>query len=272
MTAHDAAEAVANARNYNRYDQGLCLQWVRGPCWEIGSLYGSAIEAWNASPDKHPGDRNPPFGAACFYEIGKWGHVVIRTDRIRSTDCTSSTYVNEADLDWPEKAWNARYLGWSGSLNGVDLPLDTGPGKETEPMPEYTRATAEGVRIKGGVWTPITWENVPTDSAGDTAQAGNPGVLLGGRRFVATLNVTAHTDGLGLVQTRIVEGAFTGSGGEWEALTLGEAHETATSGTETHHRDTIVDRCTKDPEGRRVRFQIRMPEGEYDAELSLLHW
>lgn len=62
MTARNPDEAVSNANSYTSYDTGMCLKWVRGPCWEIGSLYGSAIDAWNGARYKHPGDWNPPDG------------------------------------------------------------------------------------------------------------------------------------------------------------------------------------------------------------------
>jgi hypothetical protein len=34
-------------------------------------------------------------------------------------------------LDWPERAWGYRYLGWTGDINGVDLPL----GGKDDDMP-----------------------------------------------------------------------------------------------------------------------------------------
>jgi len=127
VTADSADEAVANGRAVDYYDVGMCQKYVRGPCWEVGSLYGSAIEAWNGAAEKHPGDRNPPKGAPVYYSGGQYGHAVISVGggRIRSTDCTSATHVNDADLSWPESAWGYRYLGWTGDINGVDLPIET---------------------------------------------------------------------------------------------------------------------------------------------------
>jgi hypothetical protein len=42
---------------------------------------------------------------------------------MRSTDCTSSGNVSDADLDWPVRSWGDVYLGWTEDLNGVRLPL-----------------------------------------------------------------------------------------------------------------------------------------------------
>lgn len=129
MTAKSGDEASKNGAAYTSYETGMCLKWVRGPCWEIGSLYGSAIEAWNGAREKHPGDRNPPVGAPCFYSGGTYGHAVIARPgdrRIRSTDAPSSHKVSDQDLAWPEWAWGYTYLGWTEDLNGVGLPLGAG--------------------------------------------------------------------------------------------------------------------------------------------------
>jgi len=124
MTADSGQDASDNAGQFHRYDSGMCLAWVRGEAWQIGSLYGSAIEAWNAARHKHKGDRSPPIGAPCFYSGGQYGHIVIwRGTKMRSTDCTSSGDVSDADLDWPVRAWGDKYLGWTEDLNGVQLPL-----------------------------------------------------------------------------------------------------------------------------------------------------
>lgn len=125
MTASSGEQAAANAGKVHSYDVGYCLSYVRGDCWRLGSLYGSAIEAWNAARHKHKGDRHPPIGAPCFYSGGTYGHIVIWRggSQMRSTDCTSSGDVSDADLDWPVRAWGDEYLGWTEDLNGVDLPL-----------------------------------------------------------------------------------------------------------------------------------------------------
>jgi hypothetical protein len=125
MTAANGQAAADNARKFTSYDTGMCLKFVRGEAWRIGSLYGSAIEAWNGARFKHKGDRHPPIGAPCFYSGGKYGHIVVWMggDKMRSTDCTSAYDVSNADIDWPVRAWGDTYLGWTEDLNGVRLPL-----------------------------------------------------------------------------------------------------------------------------------------------------
>jgi hypothetical protein len=128
MTAATAEDAVRNAKQTHSYAQGYCLMFVRDEAWKIGSLYGSAIEAWNGARHKHKGDRSPPLGAPCFYSGGRYGHIVIWVAKghMRSTDCTVPMDVSDADLDWPVRAWGDTYLGWTEDLNGVLLPLDGG--------------------------------------------------------------------------------------------------------------------------------------------------
>lgn len=181
MTADSPVEAMANADTYTSYDVGMCLKYVRGPCWEVGSFYASAIDAWNGSAKKHPGDRHPPAGAPLFYSGGTYGHVVIAKggDRMRSTDCTSSSRVSDADLDWPVDTWGDTYLGWTGDLNGVDLPLDV----EDDDMPysdwpsKDRKALADDVAE--AVWTELLKGQ---DTAPDGRHAGS--TLSGVRNLV----------------------------------------------------------------------------------------
>lgn len=119
--------AVANAHRVRAYPRGYCLRYVREQ-WEVAALYPSAIEAWQAARFKHPGDRNPPPGAPCFYAGGSYGHIVINCPGthlgIRSTDCFSSGHVSDTDIAWCERNWGYPYLGWTEDLNGVRVIPD----------------------------------------------------------------------------------------------------------------------------------------------------
>ena len=153
MVAASGEDARRNGDQYTTYDSGMCQQYVRGPCWEVGSLYGSAIEAWNGSTMKHTGDRTPPEGAPVYYSGGQYGHAVISQGggRIRSTDAPSGGKVSDQDLDWPEKNWGYKYLGWTGDINGVDLPI-TGDGDD-DVKPEDIEAIAKRVNQTLGDYT-----------------------------------------------------------------------------------------------------------------------
>jgi hypothetical protein len=141
VTARSPREAVENARSVSSYPPGMCQQYVRLICWQVPSLYGSAIEAWNGARDKHPGDRTPPLGAPLYYRGGKYGHAVIFVggDDMRSTDCRTRGRVSDEAISWVERNWGYVYLGWTGDLNGVELPLradNDSPEEEDEMTPK----------------------------------------------------------------------------------------------------------------------------------------
>jgi hypothetical protein len=188
----------------------MCQQYVRGPCWGVGSLYGSAIEAWNGSTQKHPGDRNPPDGAPCYYSGGSYGHAVLFTDKsdaMRSTDCQSTGRVSETDLGWPERAWGYKYLGWTGDINGVDLPLSSSSNSETgeDDMPKYDHASrASDVTIAANEWRTISWDNVTGDGGFDVGQSG---CEIGGRTYNAVLHATFDAPEGSTIRLRTIEWA-----------------------------------------------------------------
>src|SRR5215510_9409349 len=134
MVANSADESTNNAKRYTTCEQGYCLKYVR--TWlEIGSRDASAIAAWNNSEHKHPGDRNPPRGAPCFYRGGQYGHIVLSLNNrdsdnkqmIRSTDAPSSGHVSTQTIDWCTQTWGYEYLGWTEDLNGIWIPYLKAP-------------------------------------------------------------------------------------------------------------------------------------------------
>ena len=147
MTAQGPGEALQHAHAATSCSVGYCLKYVR-TWWEVNSLYGSAIDAWNGARDKHPGDRKPPDGAPLFYRGGKYGHIVIADpdhEGQRGTDCHSSGDVSDDDIGWPERAWGYEYLGWTGDLNGVTLPLGDEDEMTSEDWDKLRRIVAEEV-------------------------------------------------------------------------------------------------------------------------------
>ena len=124
-------EAARNARRYTTCSVGMCLRYVR--TWlEIGSYYGSAIEAWRGASGKHWGDRTPPRGVPVFYEGGTYGHIALSMGhgKVRSTDAPYSGRVSTVDLNWPEQHWGQKYLGWTETLNGVRIPFANKPKRK----------------------------------------------------------------------------------------------------------------------------------------------
>jgi hypothetical protein len=266
VVANNGADAVANARHVTSYEPGMCLKYVRGEAWEVGSLYGSAIEAWNGSTDKHPGDRNPPLGAPCFYDGGQYGHVVVFVGGdMRSTDCQTTGRVSETDLDWPSRTWGSayRYLGWCGDLNGVDLPLDN--STEGDDVPTYDHAsTKQTTNLKAGQWRAITWQAVT--GAGNFI-AGTEGLRIGGHRFSSVLHVVVDAPTGSTIRTRTVE--YDPNAGVVKETNPG-AEFIATSGSSS----TVHPQIGAAAEGRRVQFQVMCTDAAtlIDADAAVLSW
>lgn len=152
MVAESGKQARINGDGYTSGYSGMCQKFVRDPCWQVPSLYGSAIDAWNGATKKHPGDRTPPEGAPCYYRGGQYGHAVISQGggRIRSTDAPSGGQITDQELAWPERAWGYVYLGWTGDLNGIDLPIT---GEDDEVKDEDIEAIAKRVNQVLGDYT-----------------------------------------------------------------------------------------------------------------------
>lgn len=171
MVASSGDEAVHNARQIKSGYSGMCQKFTR-VSWEVGSLYGSAIDAWNGADEKHSGDRTPPVGAPCYYRGGSYGHAVVYVGngKIRSTDCPSAGQISEVDLNWPEVHWGYPYLGWTGDINEVDLPLN---GKDDDDMPLSDKDIQ---KIADAVWA----HNVPVyDKDAKDGEKRDAKVMLG---------------------------------------------------------------------------------------------
>lgn len=144
--------------------KGWCLRTCR-TAWGIPGKYPSAIEAWKAIPasKKNTVPGKAPIGAVHFFDIGKFGHIVIQSDTVGmvwGTDAPDKDKVGLVKLSWFSQHWHAKYLGWSTNFNGVDLPCHELPkrvlkdrilGVKTtvaikEPVSSYDHAAA----AKGG--------------------------------------------------------------------------------------------------------------------------
>jgi hypothetical protein len=275
MTASSPQQAVQNGHNAGSYDSGMCQKFVRDQCWRVGSLYGSAIEAWNGARFKHPGDRTPPAGAPVYYRGGNYGHAVIfcgpEHTGIRSTDCFSAYDVSDAQLSWPETAWGYEYLGWTEDINGVHVITgDTGGGggnQQEDDVPKHVAANSNPMNLNGD-WQLIDWEQV-YDNDGKVIAEGQPGFTFTGP-YTATLLVTVEEGGDGVVVTRPIEGHFDNDG-DWTIDETGRPKETRCSGKATYHGDTRVQQVAKD---RKLRFQVKGPQGSKATSVGIhiLYW
>lgn len=111
--------------------KGLCLKTCR-EAWGIGAKYPSAIVAWRNTPVSHrfTDPKKAPIGACHFYEGGKYGHIVIQSDkknRVWGTDLPTTDKVGLHTRNLPTRKWGYKYLGWTDWLNGQKLPLKDMP-------------------------------------------------------------------------------------------------------------------------------------------------
>lgn len=104
---------------------GYCLQFVR-QCFDVGSYYASAIDAWNGAKVKHPGDRNPPPAVPLYFKSPSvYDHVVFgggppANDIVTTFNADIRHYGGDA-IAGIERDFDAQYLGWAEDINGVTV-------------------------------------------------------------------------------------------------------------------------------------------------------
>lgn len=144
MRNREEAARAAEATNFNKPDtcQLQTRLWFDAP--SVGDLDGDgsadAEDGWKSEPvGKRHTDRNPPRGTPVSYLGGSNdnGHraISLGNGKIRSTDAPTRGRTSTVSLDWPEKQWGLKYVGWSETMDGLPIPL-----------PEYEpRTRGEGV-------------------------------------------------------------------------------------------------------------------------------
>lgn len=118
--ANTAEQTARNAVNDRSNTPGMCLQQSRQ--WAgISARYSDASTAWRNTNNRHPGDRNPPRGAAVYWTGGShgYGHIAISLGggKVRSTDAGGRGRVATVSLGWVERNWGLRYAGWAWDIN-----------------------------------------------------------------------------------------------------------------------------------------------------------
>lgn len=132
ITGKQAANRMKRWSELGRTNvKGLCLKTVR-EAWLFPAKYPSAIIAWRNTPKQHKFTdwRNAPVGALHFYEGGKYGHVVIQSDKknmVWGTDLTVTNKIGFHSRRLPVRLWKYKYLGWTNWLNGRELKVLTYP-------------------------------------------------------------------------------------------------------------------------------------------------
>jgi hypothetical protein len=123
---------------------GMCQAWTHDifEAPAVGDVDhdgdADAVDGWESEPvsARHPGDRHPPRGVPVAYSGGN-GHraVSIGGGKIRTTDGNGNGHVATRDLDWPEKTWGKKYLGWTETISGLKIPDGSAPKPDPKPAP-----------------------------------------------------------------------------------------------------------------------------------------
>lgn len=131
-----AIQAVAYMRDLAKQKaggvKGLCLKTCR-TAWGLPGGVPSAAAAWKSIPPshKHSDPTKAPVGAPHFWTgrrgaLAKYGHIALQAEHenfVWSTDAPVTDRVGLVDIEWFEKKWGAKYLGWTDMLQGQKLPL-----------------------------------------------------------------------------------------------------------------------------------------------------
>jgi hypothetical protein len=177
---------------------GLCLQFTR-QCFDVPSHYGSAIDAWNANPAQHPGDRHPPPAVPVwFWSSSPYRHVAFWDGSVCVT--TYNDDVRVYSLDDMEHIFGG-YMGWAPEINTVTIyapPPDPAPeddmtpaesnmlfhiGALLEQTPVRTAETVHNWQISRVPGAPTTFLQDQTDGVSNTYALVEDAAATGTRRW-----------------------------------------------------------------------------------------
>lgn len=112
-------------------DSGLCLQCTRQN-FDIPSYYISAIDAWHAADNRHPGDRNPPVGVSVWFDSSSiYGHVATAVgggDIVTTFNAEIRLFGSISQME----GTFGPYMGWANDVNEM---LTQPTGSTPTPIP-----------------------------------------------------------------------------------------------------------------------------------------
>lgn len=178
---------------------GYCLQFVR-ECFAVPAYYASAIDAWNAAPDKHPGDRFPPPAVPLYFATPSvYDHVTfcVSVDEVIST--FNADIRSFGGIGSIEANFDGTYLGWAESINTVTIytggnpppnPDDGNDDEKGKPMQHLMQIdpnvdgrwflVSYGAGIAQRVWNGIQLDFIRRDSTIDQVVGPQPPSVLDG--------------------------------------------------------------------------------------------
>lgn len=131
MPMIDGAAAAATMQSWRTNEPGLCLKYT----WDAYAAHGAtsdrtyptALSAWNASPQQHPGDWDPPLGVPVYLgtragsdSAAGAGDVFISLGGGRGvgTDWPGWGTIGEFSIQQRIAQTGRPYLGWTGDILG----------------------------------------------------------------------------------------------------------------------------------------------------------
>lgn len=120
-TGREAAKAFKEKKT-NKVNK--CL-WECQEIYPTNHWYPDAFGQWLNAKKRHSG-KDISIGAPVYYKGGAHGHVVLYVGNgmVRSTDAGGPGVMATVPLEWFERAWGYKYLGWSEDLGGLDIEFE----------------------------------------------------------------------------------------------------------------------------------------------------
>ena len=132
-TGQDAIDYARGRVGTQMPASGYCLQFVR-QCFDVGSYYGSAIDAWNGAEFKHPGDRNPPPAVPLyFYTPSQYDHVTFCVSPGEVISTFNEDIRSFSGISSIEANFDGQYIGWAEDINGVRIYEEVGEAPDMTP-------------------------------------------------------------------------------------------------------------------------------------------
>ncbi len=144
IRSREEAAKAAEATTTNEVGrcQAVTRGWFNAPSAgdRDGDRDADAVDGWLSEPaEARHSDRNPPRGVPIAFNGGSkgYGHRAISLGggKVRSTDMRGSSYApgltGDTTIDHIESAMGVRYLGWSETISGHQIPKPAKPKKDS---------------------------------------------------------------------------------------------------------------------------------------------
>jgi hypothetical protein len=141
---------------------GWCLRFTQS-VWGAPVKYASAWDSWLATPNKQL-NRDIPDGVGVLVwfehwgrygqnnEYKNWGHVVTHMPNNRYLSSPASGYGHQwfDTIEQVERTFNAKYVGWSTSINGLTVAQQSAPPPPPPPVLDNNKMYI--LSVEGRAW------------------------------------------------------------------------------------------------------------------------